>query len=131
MGRGLARCEYAGFGIPMSESRDRFDEAARMILDALETGSIEGGGPYFPQPLQAGQGVRLLLQRRRTAQGQRARQAVRDVTGRQSLGYAGPDRAATSGSSGGDRRPRSHLFFFLMIRPPPRPPLFPSTPLSR
>ena len=50
MGRGLARCEYAGFGIPMSESRDRFDEAARMILDALETGSIEGGGPYFPQP---------------------------------------------------------------------------------
>jgi alkanesulfonate monooxygenase SsuD/methylene tetrahydromethanopterin reductase-like flavin-dependent oxidoreductase (luciferase family) len=50
MGRGLARCEYAGFGIPMDESRDRFDEAARMILAALETGSIEGGGPYFPQP---------------------------------------------------------------------------------
>ena len=38
MGRGLARCEYEGFGIPMDESRDRFDEAARMILDALETG---------------------------------------------------------------------------------------------
>jgi alkanesulfonate monooxygenase SsuD/methylene tetrahydromethanopterin reductase-like flavin-dependent oxidoreductase (luciferase family) len=50
MGRGLARCEYAGFGIPMDESRDRFDESARMILDALETGVIEGGGPYFPQP---------------------------------------------------------------------------------
>ena len=28
MGRGLARREYAGFGIDMSESRDRFDEAA-------------------------------------------------------------------------------------------------------
>jgi alkanesulfonate monooxygenase SsuD/methylene tetrahydromethanopterin reductase-like flavin-dependent oxidoreductase (luciferase family) len=49
MGRGLARCEYAGFGIPMGESRDRFDEAAPMILDALETGSIEGDGPHFPQ----------------------------------------------------------------------------------
>jgi len=50
MGRGLARREYAGFGIPMDESRDRFDEAARMILEALETGFIEGSGPYFPQP---------------------------------------------------------------------------------
>jgi alkanesulfonate monooxygenase SsuD/methylene tetrahydromethanopterin reductase-like flavin-dependent oxidoreductase (luciferase family) len=50
MGRGLARCEYAGFGIPMDESRDRFDESARMILRALETGVIEGSGPYFPQP---------------------------------------------------------------------------------
>jgi alkanesulfonate monooxygenase SsuD/methylene tetrahydromethanopterin reductase-like flavin-dependent oxidoreductase (luciferase family) len=50
MGRGLARCEYAGFGIPMDESRGRFDESARMILDALETGVIEGKGPYFPQP---------------------------------------------------------------------------------
>jgi alkanesulfonate monooxygenase SsuD/methylene tetrahydromethanopterin reductase-like flavin-dependent oxidoreductase (luciferase family) len=50
MGRGLSRHEYEGFGIPMDESRDRFDEAARMILDALETGTIEGDGPYFPQP---------------------------------------------------------------------------------
>jgi alkanesulfonate monooxygenase SsuD/methylene tetrahydromethanopterin reductase-like flavin-dependent oxidoreductase (luciferase family) len=50
MGRGLARCEYAGFGIPMDESRDRFDESARMILDALETGVIEGTGRHFPQP---------------------------------------------------------------------------------
>ena len=53
MGRGLARREYAGFGIPMDESRDRFDEAARMVLDALETGFIEGDGPYFPQPRTA------------------------------------------------------------------------------
>jgi alkanesulfonate monooxygenase SsuD/methylene tetrahydromethanopterin reductase-like flavin-dependent oxidoreductase (luciferase family) len=50
MGRGLSRFEYEGFGIPMGESRDRFDEAAPMILDALETGTIEGDGPYFPQP---------------------------------------------------------------------------------
>ncbi len=50
MGRGLARKEYDGFGMPMDESRGRFDEAARMILDALESGVIEGAGPYFPQP---------------------------------------------------------------------------------
>ncbi len=49
MGRGLARREYAGFGISMEESRDRFDEAARMVLDALEQGFIEGDGPYYPQ----------------------------------------------------------------------------------
>src|SRR4051794_22259931 len=50
MGRGLSRQEYAGFGIAMDESRDRFDEASRMVLDALDTGFIEGDGPYFPQP---------------------------------------------------------------------------------
>lgn len=50
MGSGLARREYAGFGIPMDESRDRFGEAARMVMDALETGFIEGDGPYYPQP---------------------------------------------------------------------------------
>ena len=50
MGRGLSRIEYAPFGIPMSESRERFDEAATMILGALETGWIEGDGPFYPQP---------------------------------------------------------------------------------
>ena len=50
MGRGLSRREYGGFGMPMDESRGRFDEAAPMILEALETGYIEGDGPYFPQP---------------------------------------------------------------------------------
>jgi alkanesulfonate monooxygenase SsuD/methylene tetrahydromethanopterin reductase-like flavin-dependent oxidoreductase (luciferase family) len=49
MGRGLARREYEGFGIPMDESRQRFDEAAPMILDALETGFIKGDGPFYPQ----------------------------------------------------------------------------------
>jgi alkanesulfonate monooxygenase SsuD/methylene tetrahydromethanopterin reductase-like flavin-dependent oxidoreductase (luciferase family) len=49
LGRGLARTEYHHFGIDMGESRDRFDEAARMIIDALDTGFIEGGGPYYEQ----------------------------------------------------------------------------------
>lgn len=50
MGRGLSRGEYGAFRVPMAESRGRFDEAAAMIVDALETGYIEGAGPYYPQP---------------------------------------------------------------------------------
>ncbi len=49
LGRGLARREYESFGLDMGESRERFDEAARMIVDALETGFIEGDGPIYPQ----------------------------------------------------------------------------------
>ena len=49
LGRGLARVEYGGFGIDMGESRDRFDEASRMIIEALDKGFIEGDGPYYPQ----------------------------------------------------------------------------------
>ena len=51
MGRGLSRREYEQFGIDMDSSRDRFDEAAPMILKALETGVIEGDGKYYKQPL--------------------------------------------------------------------------------
>jgi alkanesulfonate monooxygenase SsuD/methylene tetrahydromethanopterin reductase-like flavin-dependent oxidoreductase (luciferase family) len=50
VGRGLARREYESFGISMDESRERFDEAARMVTDALESGYIEGDGPHYPQP---------------------------------------------------------------------------------
>ncbi len=49
LGRGLARVEYEGFGIEMSESRERFDEASRMIIEALDKGFIEGDGPFYPQ----------------------------------------------------------------------------------
>jgi alkanesulfonate monooxygenase SsuD/methylene tetrahydromethanopterin reductase-like flavin-dependent oxidoreductase (luciferase family) len=41
MGRGLARCEYEGMGVDMAESRERFDEAAPMILAALESGHMD------------------------------------------------------------------------------------------
>jgi alkanesulfonate monooxygenase SsuD/methylene tetrahydromethanopterin reductase-like flavin-dependent oxidoreductase (luciferase family) len=50
MGRGLSRREYDQFGIDMDTSRERFDEAAPMILKALETGVIEGEGKYYKQP---------------------------------------------------------------------------------
>lgn len=49
LGRGLARKEYETFGVAMDEARARFDEASRMIVDALETGFIEGEGPFYPQ----------------------------------------------------------------------------------
>ena len=50
MGRGLSQREYSHFrGIEMDESRGRFDEGSLMVQRALETGYIEGDGPYYPQ----------------------------------------------------------------------------------
>ncbi len=50
MARGLAKREYTGFRQDMEESRDRFDESARMVCRAIEQGYIEGTGKYYPQP---------------------------------------------------------------------------------
>ena len=51
MGRGLSRREYAPFrDIEMDTSRARFDESSQMVVDALESGFIEGAGPHYPQP---------------------------------------------------------------------------------
>jgi alkanesulfonate monooxygenase SsuD/methylene tetrahydromethanopterin reductase-like flavin-dependent oxidoreductase (luciferase family) len=48
-GRGLAREEYRAFGIDMNTSRERFDQAAEIVLDILETGVAEYETPYFKQ----------------------------------------------------------------------------------
>ena len=54
LGRGLSRREYDTFGISMDESRERFDEAVPMILNALESGFMESHtGKYFKQPRAA------------------------------------------------------------------------------
>jgi alkanesulfonate monooxygenase SsuD/methylene tetrahydromethanopterin reductase-like flavin-dependent oxidoreductase (luciferase family) len=50
LGRGLARREFDAFRLSMDESRERFDEAAPMIVEALKTGFIEGNGRYYKQP---------------------------------------------------------------------------------
>src|ERR1700741_3453136 len=50
LGRGLARREFAAFRGSMDDSRERFDEASSMILEALRTGFIEGHGKFYPQP---------------------------------------------------------------------------------
>ena len=50
IGRGLSRHEYGRMrGIEMSESRERFDEGSVMVMEALETGTISGDGPFYPQ----------------------------------------------------------------------------------
>jgi len=46
LGRGLARREFAAFRLSMDESRERFDEAAPMIVNALKTGFLEGDGKF-------------------------------------------------------------------------------------
>ena len=48
-GRGLAREEYRAFGIDMATSRERFDQAAKIVLDILDTGIAEYDTPYFKQ----------------------------------------------------------------------------------
>lgn len=51
LGRGLSRREFEQFGIDMEESRGRFDEAAPMIVNALESGVMEAhDGEFFKQP---------------------------------------------------------------------------------
>jgi alkanesulfonate monooxygenase SsuD/methylene tetrahydromethanopterin reductase-like flavin-dependent oxidoreductase (luciferase family) len=55
MGRGLARCEYQGFGIEMDSSRARFDESADAVLAALDSGTFESQGPWYtrtPTPIR-------------------------------------------------------------------------------
>jgi alkanesulfonate monooxygenase SsuD/methylene tetrahydromethanopterin reductase-like flavin-dependent oxidoreductase (luciferase family) len=49
-GRGLAKCEFDGLRIDMSESRERFDEAAGIIIDGLESGFVEADTKHYKQP---------------------------------------------------------------------------------
>jgi alkanesulfonate monooxygenase SsuD/methylene tetrahydromethanopterin reductase-like flavin-dependent oxidoreductase (luciferase family) len=48
-GRGLAREEYRAFDVDMNTSRERFDEAAEIILDILDTGIAEYDTKHFKQ----------------------------------------------------------------------------------
>lgn len=50
IGRGLARVEYEGFRLDMSESRGRFLESAQTLLDGLENGYCEYDGDFIKQP---------------------------------------------------------------------------------
>lgn len=50
IGRGLGRIEFEGLGIPMDESRERFVEAAEMIIEGLDRGYVEYDGKYYQQP---------------------------------------------------------------------------------
>jgi alkanesulfonate monooxygenase SsuD/methylene tetrahydromethanopterin reductase-like flavin-dependent oxidoreductase (luciferase family) len=60
VGRGTAPLHYDGYGIPMEESRERFDEALDFIIGAWTNESFSFSGKYFraselkltPRPLQ-------------------------------------------------------------------------------
>jgi alkanesulfonate monooxygenase SsuD/methylene tetrahydromethanopterin reductase-like flavin-dependent oxidoreductase (luciferase family) len=49
-GRGLARMEYQGLRVDQGEARQRFDETVAMVMNAMETGYIEGDGEIYKQP---------------------------------------------------------------------------------
>lgn len=49
MGRGAGRVEFEGFGIDMGESRERFVEAADLLLTGLEKGRCECDGKFYQQ----------------------------------------------------------------------------------
>ena len=49
-GRGLSKSEYAGFGIAMDESRERFDESWEIVMRGLRTGIVEADGKFYKQP---------------------------------------------------------------------------------
>ena len=53
IGRGLARVEYQGFRLDMSESRTRFTESAETLLAGLEQGYCEFQGQFVNQPKAA------------------------------------------------------------------------------
>jgi alkanesulfonate monooxygenase SsuD/methylene tetrahydromethanopterin reductase-like flavin-dependent oxidoreductase (luciferase family) len=50
IGRGAGDVEFDGFRVPMSESRERFMEAATMVLNAMETGEVVLDGQHYKQP---------------------------------------------------------------------------------
>jgi alkanesulfonate monooxygenase SsuD/methylene tetrahydromethanopterin reductase-like flavin-dependent oxidoreductase (luciferase family) len=50
LGRGAGKVEFEGFRVPMGESRERFVEYARMLLEGLEQGYCEFDGQFISQP---------------------------------------------------------------------------------
>lgn len=50
MGRGAARREFNGFRQDIADSREMFDEAALIIIDGLETGTVKADGKFYQQP---------------------------------------------------------------------------------
>jgi alkanesulfonate monooxygenase SsuD/methylene tetrahydromethanopterin reductase-like flavin-dependent oxidoreductase (luciferase family) len=50
LGRGAGKVEFEGFRVAMGESRERFVEYARMLLEGLEQGFCEFDGQFISQP---------------------------------------------------------------------------------
>ncbi len=52
IGRGAGRVEFEGFRVDMGESRERFVEAAQIVLDGLESGLLRVPGQVLPAAAQ-------------------------------------------------------------------------------
>ena len=84
-GRGAGRIEYDGFRVPMSESRERFSEAAEVVRLGLTQERFSYKGKYFqipemsirPQPRRA-KSPRALLRRDHFARDRRHHGAAGD-----------------------------------------------------
>lgn len=50
LGRGAGKVEFEGYRMDMGESRERFVEAAKIVLPGLERGYLEYDGEFFKQP---------------------------------------------------------------------------------
>jgi alkanesulfonate monooxygenase SsuD/methylene tetrahydromethanopterin reductase-like flavin-dependent oxidoreductase (luciferase family) len=50
MGRGAARREFKALRVDLADSREMFDEAARIIMQGLETGIVEADTKWYKQP---------------------------------------------------------------------------------
>jgi alkanesulfonate monooxygenase SsuD/methylene tetrahydromethanopterin reductase-like flavin-dependent oxidoreductase (luciferase family) len=50
MGRGAARREFRSFGVELADSREMFDEAARIIMDGVESGFVEADTRHYKIP---------------------------------------------------------------------------------
>ena len=53
LGRGAGKVEFDGFRLDMGESRERFVEAAQMLIRGLESGYCETDGKFYRQPRAA------------------------------------------------------------------------------
>ena len=53
VGRGLGKVEFDAFQLDMAESRTRFAESTKLLVDALETGVAEFEGELIKQPRAA------------------------------------------------------------------------------
>lgn len=50
MGRGAARREFRSFGVELADSREMFDEAAKIIMAGTETGIVEADTKWYKIP---------------------------------------------------------------------------------
>ena len=105
MGRGAARREFTGFREDLADSREMFDEAALIIMDGLETGSVEADTKWYQQPAGRSPPAPRELVARAHGDGQHVA-----VLGRGRGAITGSRRCASRRATGPRRCPRSTTY---------------------